>query len=439
LIVSHDQQVLDGLLARCARLLTVRRVRLLLAALLVALAISASVPASSAAQYSTVEYFGYYAARLTLAGGDHLAEVADRSNLNWVQISDVDRYRPEVLDGCRPRGCLVYTGHEFFSGCDGTPSPSCDLYPNYRERWLRLAEAVRSRIDKVGAFYVLDEPQWHGASAAEVATAAQTIKETYPSIPVMMVEAGPAVTDTLQVPANVDWVGFDWYCRPFSDIQAKLAVLERRTAPHQRLFLLPEAAPLPECGGLPGHATDAEIASLQWDYFRLAQAHPRVIGLLAFGFWTSGHGSADLPLTVAAHRQIAARVIRPPTPPPGPPAGPPPPFNVRVAIINRRATVDPRGYVRIALRCPRAATARCAGALSLTTRPRRGKARRLARAQFALDPGRQLRSKLRIRRASRQRVLRRARRRGGFPARIEARTSGGTTKAALILRAARRR
>jgi hypothetical protein len=130
---------------------------------------------------------------------------------------------------------------------------------------------------------------------------------------VMMVEAGPKVTTSLQVPANVDWVGFDWYCRPFSDIQAKLATLERRTTAAQKLFLMPEAAPLKECGGKPGHATDAEIAALQWRYYDLAVAHPRVAGLLAFGFWTSGHDSSDLPRTVAAHRQIAARIIPPPS------------------------------------------------------------------------------------------------------------------------------
>ena len=281
--------------------------------LILGLALLACVPSvSNAQQSSSMRYFGYFAARLSPSGGDHLAEVADRSNLNWVQVSDVDRYRPEVLDGCRPGGCIVSTGNEFFTGCDKAGSTTCRLYPNYRERWMRLANAVNSRFGKVGAFYLLDEPQFRGASPADLATAARTIKHTHPSTPVMMVEAGPKVTDSLVVPPEVDWVGFDWYCQPFSAVASKLGTLERRTAAHQRLFLVPESAPLQACGGKPGHRTDAEIASLQWDYFRLAEAHPRVLGLLAFGFWTSGYGSADLPLTVAAHRQIAARVIRPP-------------------------------------------------------------------------------------------------------------------------------
>jgi hypothetical protein len=256
-----------------------------------------------------LRYFGYFAARITPSGGDHLAEVRSRTNLNWVQISDPDRYAPEVLDGCKPRGCLVSTGHEFFRGCDSVHSPSCELHPDYKARWGRLADAVRSRIGKVGAFYLMDEPQWRGATPAELHTAATTIKATYPNIPVMMVEAGPQISNSYWTPSSVDWVGFDWYCRPFSDVERTLATLSARTRPTQSLFLVPEAAPLQACGGAPGHATDAEIARLQDDYFQLAVSNPRVIGLLAFGFWTSGHGSADLPRTVAVHRQIAARVV----------------------------------------------------------------------------------------------------------------------------------
>ena len=384
-----------------------KRLRRTIAAALL-LAAAAAVPGTASAA-SNVEYFGYFAARITPSGGDHLAEVADRSNMNWVQISDVDRYRPEVLDGCKPRGCLVSTGHEFFRGCDAAHSPSCDLYPDYAARWQRLAAAVGSRIGKVGAFYLLDEPQWRGASPAEIATAAATIKATFPGVPVMMVEAGPAVTETLQVPAQVDWVGVDWYCQEMSVVEAKLAILERRTAAAQRLWLLPEAAPLAACGGKPGHATDAEIAALQWRYLELAERHPRVLGLLAFGFWTSGYDSADLPRTVAAHRAIAARVIRPPAPPP-PPAAPPPPGAAapvvkRVAIGKRRLRVDRRGRVRVRLACPRTATVPCTGRLTLTAR-RHGRTVRLARARFALAPGAQRTVRMRVRRRAAVRRLR---------------------------------
>ena len=395
----------------------------------------AATPASANAS-STVKHFGYFAARLTPSGGNHLAEVAARSNLNWVQVSDVDRYRPEVLDGCKPAGCIVSTGHEFFTGCDKAGSTTCRLHPDYRARWMRLANAINSRFDKVGAFYLLDEPQWRGASPADIATAARTIKHTHPSTPVMMVEAGPKVTDSLQVPANVDWVGFDWYCRPFSDIRAKLATLERRTAAHQRLFLLPEAAPLPECGGRPGHATDAEIARVQWDYFRLAESHPRVVGLLAFGFWTSGHDSSDLPQTVAAHRQIAARIL-PPPPPVGPPAGsmPAAPQPAPLVRLGRRhARLTRHGVITLRVACPRAAPVACAGRLVARARVNR-RLRRVARRSFSVAPGRSKRIRLRVRSRVRPTLLRLARRRSGVRVTVTARTATATARRTFVLRA----
>jgi hypothetical protein len=86
------------------------------------------------------------------------------------------------------------------------------------------------------------------------------------------------------------------------------------TSSSQSLFLLPENAPLSECAGLSGHETDADVAALQWQYFDLARANPRVIGLMNFGFWTapawtSGSGAASLPLTVDADERVTTRIL----------------------------------------------------------------------------------------------------------------------------------
>ena len=174
------------------------------------------------------------------------------------------------------------------------------------------------------------------------------------------------------MPPQVDWVGFDYYCRPFSDIEAKLAILERRTTPRQRLWLVPEAVPMTpeECGTTIGQRTDAQIAALQYQYFALAERHPRVIGLMPFGFWTSGYDSGDLPRTVAAHRAIAARVIRPPAPPAPPPPPPPPPaapapVAKQALVTKRKARINRRGRVRIRVACPADATVPCTGRMKL--------------------------------------------------------------------------
>ena len=382
-------------------------------ALLLVLAAMATIATpSSSAQASGLKYFGYFAARITPSGGDHLAEVANRSNLNWVQISDPDRYAPEVLDGCKPRGCLISTGHEFFTGCDSVHAPTCALHPDYAARWGRLADAVRSRIDKVAAFYLMDEPQWRGATPAELHTAATTIKATFPGMPVMMVEAGPQVTPSLQIPTSVDWVGFDWYCQPFADVEKTLATLTTRVHPHQSLFLVPEAAPLEACGGAAGHATDAEIAALQYQYLQLAEANPRVIGLLAFGFWTSGYGSAQLPQTVAAHEYIYSRIAPAPAP-----SGAP------VKIKSRRVRVSDRAVIRVRLKCPAANTGGCAGSLSLSRKSKR--ARPVGSREFSLAPAAKEKVRVRIVRDARRGILRQARRKRGIKLRVTAATAAG--------------
>jgi hypothetical protein len=381
------------------------------AALIAVLGSLAASQASAQSQGPGLRYFGYFAARITASGGDHLQEVRDRSNLNWVQISDPDRYAAEVLDGCKPAGCLISTGHEFFRGCDEVHAPSCELHPDYAARWGRLAAAVQSRIGKVAAFYLMDEPQWRGATPAELHTAATTIKATYPGIPVMMVEAGPQVSGSLQVPSSIDWVGFDWYCRPFSDVRRTLATLSARTTATQSLFLVPEAAPLQACGGAPGHATDAEIAPLQYEYLQLAVENPRVIGLLAFGFWTSGHGSAQLPLTVAAHEDIYSRI-----------AGKP------VKFAKRAAKIASRGRVKVRLRCPAANIRWCAGKLSL-----RYRGGRLGAGAFEFAPGTAAKVRVRVRRGKRG-AIRRAARRGAVKLRARATTDSGKAKRTIRLR-----
>jgi hypothetical protein len=411
-----------------------------IAAVAVVLALALGVGAGSASA-SSLRYFGYFAARLTASGGNHLPEVAGRSNLDWIQISDPDRYAPEVLDSCASHGCIVNTGFEFFRGCEEVHSPHCELYPDYVARWERLAEAVRSRIEKVGAFYLLDEPQWHGATPAELETAALEIKRTFPGIPVMMVEAGPQVTSSLQVPAAVDWVGFDWYCQPFSTVERTLSTLTGRINPNQSLILLMESAPLPECGGAPGHATDAQIAALQSEYFRLATGNPRVIGLLAFGFWTSGLGSAQLPLTVTTHeaiyRQIVPPAPPPPLPPPPSPSPAPPPRLSPVRIGSGGLTGHSSGSIAVPLLCPRANTAACTGHVSLelighTPRP-------IGAGGFTLARGRHAAVHVEVKRRLRASLLHHVHGKRKKRIRVSAVTAAGEATAVLPLRIARQR
>lgn len=266
---------------------------------------------------SGLRYYGYYAARLG-GGPSHLAEIAGRSNLNWVNVSDASGYpnAGTVLSGCAPGSCVVNTGFEFFT-CDPAGN-NCHLYPNYAARWAAEAAAVKPYLSKIVAFYVLDEPQWHGATPAEINTSAELIKQTFPGVKVMMIEAGPKVTPSLSIPASVDWIGFDWYCQPFTTIKSTLATLQALipASSPQRFFLMPEDAPVPACAGVAGHTTDGNIAAIQRANLALAEQNPRVIGLLNFGFWTSaawtakgGTGASELPQTIDADERAAAQIL----------------------------------------------------------------------------------------------------------------------------------
>ena len=132
----------------------------------------------------------------------------------------------------------------------------------------------------------------------------------------------------------------------------------------------------------------------------------------AFGFWTSGYGSAQLPLTVAAHRDIYARI-----------AGKPVKFKGRAAKLASRA-------IKVRLRCPAVNIRWCAGKLSLRARHRRGK---LGAAAFEFAPGAAATVRVRVRRGQR-RSIRRAARGGDVKLRARAKTSSGKAARTLRLR-----
>lgn len=258
---------------------------------------------------SQLRHYGYFGARLNAAGGNHLPEVRGRSNLNWVQISDVDAYRPEVLRDCAPAGCVVHTGNEFFD-CDAV---GCPLYPNAAARWQVLAEKVRPYLDRVAGFALQDEPFHHGARFADVEFSAQQIDNTFPDKKVMLIEAGIWVDDSFRVPAAVDWVGFDEYCVDYEALDARMTKLEER-APGKELFLLSEAAPQSRCAD----RTDADLASTQYLHMALAQEHPAFVGIMVFGPWTgvgpaaTGPGTpvpSKFPRATEAQERVAALVL----------------------------------------------------------------------------------------------------------------------------------
>lgn len=79
------------------------------------------------------------------------------------------------------------------------------------------AAGFTDSFEKVAGFDLRDEPYWRGVSPEDLASAARTIKETFPDMRVV-VEAAPAVTATMEIPAEVDRVGFDQCCDSISAV-----------------------------------------------------------------------------------------------------------------------------------------------------------------------------------------------------------------------------
>ena len=244
-----------------------------------------------------LRYFGYYFVE-SKTYGSHLHEVADYTNLQWVQGLD-------GLRKCAALGtqCILELRWQFFSsGTAKNGKPVSVLRPDYRAQWRRLVEAVAANVDTVAAFYMLDEPFWRGAGKEDLDTAIETVKGDFPDKPVVVVFARPSLTEELLVPAGADWVGFDLY-GPIDTVAQYMRFLKRRLHPHQRLILVPQTflnktAP-----------TDRELAELNEAYYALAVSEPLVIGLLNFGLFT-GAQPADIPETIRTQREIGARITR---------------------------------------------------------------------------------------------------------------------------------
>jgi hypothetical protein len=257
---------------------------------------------------SNLKYFGYYPTRETAATGDHVKEVAGRSNLDWILISDPDDIDTQTLSNCAPHSCVVYAAYEFFASCQ---PGNCPLNSDADTKWKALAAAIKPYIDNVAAFYLLDEAYWVGASEADIETSAHDIKTSYPDIPIILSFAAPTVTHPFGIPADVDWVAFDQYCQPVSTVTANLHALEAG-APGKPVLLFVQSSPLSECAA--GANTDAAIAAAQQNYLHLAQSDPRVTGLFEFGLWATKdvypteQTPVDVPLTTDGQERIAARL-----------------------------------------------------------------------------------------------------------------------------------
>ena len=225
----------------------------------------------------------------------------------------IDRY---AARGVRPFVDVQGLLFEPSGGVAPSGGPAVALAPTAEAVWEAFAAVLAARSGSLAAVYLADEPTWNGVPAADLAQAARIVEATLPDVPILVVEASPALRD-LVVPPEVDWVGFDRYgvADPNADAAylADLAALKAaRSRPDQRVALVLDAQWLPlfeEAGLSPG-----DMGGVAESYAALAARDPSVVALVGY-LWPGGLddpeqlGARELPAGVReTYREIGQRV-----------------------------------------------------------------------------------------------------------------------------------
>jgi chitodextrinase len=194
-----------------------------------------------------------------------------------------------------------------------------DIYPDWQARWntFKATNAVSLTPEKIGCFYIADEPLWNGIPNEELAAVSDVIKNDYPAIPIFYIEAYPQVANMV-VPASVDWIGFDQYFifDPLNNSQylGYLNALKSKRSNNQKIFIIGDSHWVPIYGS-EGNVTPADMLSTVQSYYDLAVSDPDVIGLIEYewpgGFDGAGSlGARNLPQAVIDKLKNQGQMIK---------------------------------------------------------------------------------------------------------------------------------
>lgn len=232
---------------------------------------------------------------------DYISEVDTFSNIAHMCVYD---YTDNIvartnLMNAHCVNSLLHIQEIFFQIVD-TLAPSgvnYDLYPDFTARWATFAATNAAVLDpsKVACFYIVDEPFWNGVSLADMDTVCALLKNDFPTIPLLMVEAYITV-DVMQVPEAMDWVGFDRYGSfdPQNDpaFQDNLDTLKARlSSPNQKIILIIDDQWFPDYFTYLGWTQDM-MADVAQNYYDLAIADTSIIGLIGY-IWPGGLDAPD--------------------------------------------------------------------------------------------------------------------------------------------------
>lgn len=278
----------------------------------------------------SLRYFGYALVDCgfddptdTTTKTNYVTEVSPFSNIAQMSVFDPDENIIDRLQLMSQNGLKAFLDVHaiFFVGTPDVTQGSgmnFDIHPHYQQRWdnfVRNNNLLQSN-STIAAFYVADEPVWNGISFTELKRATDAIKSSFPSVPTAIVEA-PGGIDALQVPASIDWIGFDRYAIPRPDtdpaFRSELTLLKsKRSRASQRIVLVMDAQWFPFYGdaGYP----ESSMATVATSYYNLAKLDPDVIGIIGY-LWPGGFddpqqkGTRNLPQNVIDEHMRIGKLI----------------------------------------------------------------------------------------------------------------------------------
>ncbi len=204
-------------------------------------------------------------------------------------------------------------------GNGGTSGAIYDLRADYKDRWntFRNTNHLQTNKNLIKALYIGEEPTWNSISYTKLKMATDYVKSTISSIPILIIEAYPAIGN-LQIPDSVDWIGFNHYAikDPKNDTTYKneFNLLKSKLNGQQRLVLIMDTHYISTLHGDIGNITLNGMKEVAKSYFDLANAEPKVIGILGY-FWPSGFdnstsvGARNMPQTVKNEYIVLGKMI----------------------------------------------------------------------------------------------------------------------------------
>ncbi len=255
---------------------------------------------------------------------NYIDEVNDFTNIADILVvspSDNIVERMNQINNLNVKNLLHIS--ELFFEWIGTSSPSGNEYglrADFQSRWDEFMMLNNLQINQylIGALYIGEEPTWNGISYEELKSATNYIKSTLPNVPIMIIEAYPAIAQ-LKIPNTVDWIGFDHYF--IKDPHLNTAYLEelntlksKFSTSCQKLVILMDTHYISVLHGDYGGISLNEMKEVANSYYELAKSEPKTIAVIGY-FWPSGFdvpssiGARNMPYSVQENYQRIGKEI----------------------------------------------------------------------------------------------------------------------------------